>query len=85
MVVGGAETVPVGFNRRRASCLGFHNPTGNGGLAVVTGFVLQGDGAGSDVGDSQVGWRTRQFWRRAEEINPSRTWGKTLIGSGALI
>lgn len=57
----------LGFSRRPASCLGLDHPTGNGGLAVVTGFELQGDGAGPDVGDGQVGWRTGQFWRRTEE------------------
>lgn len=41
----------LGLNRHRASCLGQDDPTGNGGLAVVTRFELQGDGAGPDVGD----------------------------------
>lgn len=41
----------VGRNRSRAACLGFHDPSGDGGLAVVTGLELQADGPGSDVGD----------------------------------
>lgn len=41
--------------------LGYHLPTGDGGLAIVAGFELQRDGAWADVGDGHVGGRAGQL------------------------
>lgn len=35
----------------KTSHLGFNPPTGNGRLAIITGFELQIDRAGANVGD----------------------------------
>lgn len=43
------------------SYLGFHLPTRDGSLSVISGLELQSDRARADVGDGQVGGRTRQL------------------------
>lgn len=46
--------------------LSLHLPTGNGGFAIVAGFELQGDRAGANVGNCNVGRRTRELCEEVE-------------------
>lgn len=51
--------------------LSLHLPAGDGSLAVVAGFELQGDGARADVGDGHVGRGARELCEEAEREEPT--------------
>lgn len=44
--------------------LSLHDPSGDGRLPVVARPELEGGRARADVGNDQVGWRARKFWRQ---------------------
>lgn len=47
--------------------LGLHYPAGDGGLAIVTRFKLQGHGTWADIGDGDIGRWPRHFCKNREK------------------